>query len=402
MSSISPFFFHCPTRIHFGSGVAEKLPTVIRELDVSNVLVIGDPGLQSMVEKEAVKPLSDAGLKVSVFTEVGTNPTDVCVNNAVALAREQGCQAVVGLGGGSALDTAKAVALLVTQPGELHEYLGLDLAPEKGVPCVVLPTTAGTGSEVTLWSIITDTRGSSPVKDGLGGANCYPTVALVDPALTLSLPPGLTACTGMDALTHAMEAYVSTLATPFSDMLALEAIELVASNIVGATRDGSDLAAREAMMLGSMMAGMAFSNADVAAVHVLGEALGGYFGLHHGHVMAVLLPHVMRVNLPGSLQRTAEMAVALGAVSPEAALADPGEAAEKAISRIVGLLRDLRIPSLGQLDVDPELFPHIAKAAAANPFLASNPVPLSSEDFLKILKDAHADTLGVTMHEHGE
>lgn len=402
MSQFKPFFFHCPTSIRFGSGSARELPGIITDLGVSNVLVVGDPGLKTMVDEVVVQPLLQAGQNVSVFTDLGTNPTDVSVKAAISLARDKGCEAVVGIGGGSALDTAKAVALVATQSGELHDYFGLDMAPEKGLPCIVLPTTAGTGSEVTLWSVITDTRGDTPVKDGIGGANCYPTVAIVDPELTLSLPAGLTACTGMDALTHAMEAYVSTPATPFSDMLALEAIRMVAANIVCATRQGENLAAREAMMLGSMMAGMAFSNADVAAVHILGEALGGYYGLHHGHVMAVLLPLVMRLNLPATVRRTADMAVALGACSHEAAQSAPDFAAEAAITKVVGLLRELKIPSLGKLGVDPDKFLEVAKIAAENPFLDSNPVPLTYEDFLKILKDAYADTLDIDTHENGE
>jgi alcohol dehydrogenase class IV len=396
------FLFSCPTRVRFGAGVSGELAEVMEELGAEDILVVGDPGLKDMVEAVAVRPLAAAGLRVTVFTEVEANPTDACVSAAMDLARANGCRAVVGLGGGSALDTAKAVALLATQKGELHDYFGLDLAPDKGLPCVVLPTTSGTGSEVTLWSVITDTRGDAPRKDGIGGANCYAAVALVDPELTLSLPPGLTACTGMDALTHAMEAYVSTPATPFSDLLALEAMRLVSANIVRATRQGGDLAAREAMMLGSMMAGMAFSNADVAAVHILGEALGGYFGLHHGHVMALLLPLVMRANLPAATKRTADMAVALGACSASQAAEDPAGAAEAAVAKVVELLRDLGIPPLGRLGVDSARYPEIARAAAENPFLDSNPVALTAEDFLQILKDADADTLGIAAPENGD
>lgn len=401
-ASISRFFFSCPTRVRFGAGVAQELAGRMTVLGVSDILVVGDPGLRTMVDEVVTRPLARAGLKVSVYTEVGSNPTDTCVIGAVSQARADGCQAVVGLGGGSALDTAKAVALLVTQDGELHDYFGLDLAPKQGLPCVVLPTTSGTGSEVTLWSVITDTRGPEPIKNGIGGANCYPTLALVDPELTLSLPPGLTACTGMDALTHAMEAYVSTVSTPFSDTLALEAMRLVSANIVQATRQGDDLAAREAMMLGSMMAGMAFSNADVAAVHVLGEALGGYFGLHHGHVMALLLPLVMRANLPVATWRTADMAAAMGACSADMAENNPVAAAETAIAMVIGLLRDLDIPSLGRLGVDSAKFSEIARIAADNPFLDSNPVALTHDDFLKILKDAEADILGIDASETGD
>jgi len=394
-SSFGSFFFSCPTRVRFGAGVAGELADIVTDLGVSNILVVGDPGLKAMIGEVVVRPLAREGLKVSVFMDVEANPTDVCVSAAMAQAGADGCEAVVGLGGGSALDTAKAVALLATQPGELHAYFGLDLAPAKGLPCVVLPTTAGTGSEVTLWSVITDTRGPAPVKDGIGGANCYPTVALVDPELTLGLPPGLTACTGMDALAHAMEAYISTVATPLSDMLALEAMRLVSANIVRAASRGDDLAAREAMMLGSMMAGMAFSNADVAAVHILGEALGGYFGLHHGHVMALLLPLVMRANLPATTRRTADMAAAMSACSADVAENDPAAAAEAAIAMVVGLLRDLAIPPLGRLGVDSARYPEIARTAADNPFLDSNPVALTCDVFLQILKDADADVLGI-------
>jgi alcohol dehydrogenase len=241
---------------------------------------------------------------------------------------------------------------------------------------VVIPTTAGSGSEATCWAVITD--GLSHNKLAIGDRNLAPAVALVDPTLTLSLPASLTAATGMDVLTHSIEAYLCALSSPVNDLLALEAIRLVAANLRQVVTKGDDLNARQAMMLASTLGGIAINNADVAGVHCLSEVMGSLYDAPHGLLNAILLPYFMIFWQAGCAERFAHIAEAFGAVSKP----------EEAVSQVIALNRWLKFPSLTEVGVKPKDLQQLAVLAAANVSNSSNPVPMTASDYLRILEQA--------------
>jgi alcohol dehydrogenase len=303
--------FQLPTKIEMGSGVSNRLLERVQELGGARVFVVTDPGVRGagLVER-LIAPLEAAGIATDVWDIISPNPRDYECNNAAeqAIAFETGV--VVAIGGGSPMDAAKAVAALITNGGLVQVREAPRELRENPAPLIAIPTTAGTGSEVTFYAVITDTE--RKFKMSLLDTRLAPRIALVDPDLTHSLPPSVTAATGMDALTHAIEAYTCRLANPVSDALALRAIGLIARNLRRAVGDGANAEAREGMMTASLIAGMAFGNADVAAVHCLAEAIGGLYDTPHGVANSVFLPFVFARNAEASPERHAEVAEALG------------------------------------------------------------------------------------------
>lgn len=376
--------FWNPTRIVYGPGVLSQLGDLIRQdFDTDRILLITDPGIaQAGIEARARRLIPEA----QVFAEVEPNPRFETVNRAGELARRCGAELVVGLGGGSALDAAKAVALLATNPGGIEDYEGRARYRVAPLPVLAVPTTCGTGSEVTWVAVITHTE--RRFKMSIKGPAMFPALALVDPDLLITLPPKLVASTGMDALVHAVEAYSVKPATFVTDAFALQAVRLCFAYLERAFRDISgDTEAREGMMKASVLAGLAFGNSDVGGVHCLSESLGALFDTPHGVANAVFLPFMMRYNLTAAAQRYAELAEAIGLAGD-----DPEPQARHLIQRVRALSRAVRIPPFSELAVPEDRFPEIAEKSAANNSNPSNAREATAEDYLDILKSALRDT----------
>jgi alcohol dehydrogenase len=350
---------HLPPDIQVGGGVSERVGELAAGNGLTRVLVVTDPVmLDSGVAGAISERLESAGIATATFSDITGEPTTDFVDAGVAALRAHEADGVVAVGGGSPLDTAKAISVMATNPGPLPEYLGYHRIPAPGVPLIAVPTTAGTGSEVTRVTVITDT--SRDVKMMILSNHLLPRVALADYKLTLTCPPGLTANVGVDSLTHAIESYVSAKANPVTDMLALRAAALIGQNLRRAQADGGDEEAREALMLGAMLAGAAFSNASVALVHGMSRPIGAHFHVPHGLSNAVLLPTITRWSVDGSRARYAEVARSMG-LADEHALVDELDA----------LNADLGVPRLGELEgVKREHFDRV-KADMAEAALAS-------------------------------
>ncbi len=371
-----------PTRWNFGPRVSTQVGLEGRRLiqgTKAKALVMTDPGVQEAgLLNGVLNSLAEAGLKYSIFADVEPNPRDTTVHAAAERFHDENAGLMVAVGGGSVIDTAKGAAIVVTHGGPITAYTGWEKVPGPITPLVAIPTTAGTGSEVTFWAVITDS--ATHTKLAIGDPHLAPTVALVDPLLTRRLPPDLTLATGLDALTHAIEAYTCRLANPISDALALQAIRLIAPNLPQAVANGEDLTSREGMLLAASLAGIAFNNADVAAVHCLSEALGSLYDAPHGLLNAILLAYVMVYQRPTCEERYADVAQALGA-EPRA---------EAAIGRVIEVTRAFQLPGLADLGVRSEDLPRIAKMAAANVSNPSNLRPMTQADYLQILEQALA------------
>jgi alcohol dehydrogenase len=385
-----PFGFFTPTRIEYGCGKVDTLYEETKGFNTKRPLIVSDQGIiDSGILQPVEKQLSDNSLSFDVYSDVASNPTDVNVENGARLATEKGSDLIIAVGGGSVMDAAKAIGMLAVNGGNVHDYYGYDKMHTPGLPLITIPTTSGTGSEVTIWAVITDTRQDIHIKDSIGSALICPSVALVDPCMTVSMPPQLTAYTGMDALSHAIEGYWALAANPISDVLALDAIRLIVNNLPQAVFNGDNLEARDNMMLGSMLAGIAFSNSDTAAVHSLGEAIGGMYDLHHGHMMGILLPHVMDFNLMACPDRFVEIARAMNIKSGAMSKI---EIAWKTIEMVITLLMLLKVPPLKDLAVEEASFNHLAEIAMKNLGTVDNPRKMSKEGFKEILTNAYQNT----------
>ncbi len=377
--------FNLPTRVRFGFGASAELGGAVTGLGAERVLVVTDPGVRAAGSLDgALASLGAAGVAAEVYDGISGNPRDHECLAAVEAGRAFGAQAVIGVGGGSPMDAAKTAAALLSNGGTPRDWEYPAQLRVDPLPIVAVPTTSGTGSEVTFYAVVTDT--ARAFKMSLFDTRIAPRVALVDPALTMTMPASVTASTGMDALTHAVEAFTGKLAHPITDALAKEAIGLIARWLPTAVRDGSNRDAREGMMLASLLAGMAFGNTDVAAVHCLAEAIGGRYDTPHGVANSVFLPHVFAWNAEAFAGRHAEVASALG-LDVRGMPAD--EAARMAVERIAALTREVGIPRFRELrGADPADFPALAEAAKRNVSDPSNCRPLEVEDYLLLLNDA--------------
>jgi len=380
------FSFTGAKKIVFGRGALQKLPEYIREFTASRPLIVMDKQLAATELKEQVAQLLQRnGLEGRIFDQVDPEPKLALADAGAKLAAKAKCDLVVGIGGGSAMDVAKAVAIVAGNKGKAVDYLGLNRVPGPGLPKIMIPTTAGTGSEVTFTSVFV--RPELKKKEGMNSPFLYPELALLDPLLTVSLPPGPTATTGIDALCHAIESYTSINASPMSELISLEAVTLIAANLRTAVHDGTNIAAREQMLLGSLYAGLGLANAGVTAVHSLSYPLGGKYGVPHGLANTLLLPHVMAYNLPGSLEKFADIAAAMGEMVENVSLR---EAAYLAVEAVNALIEDCGVQtSLEDLGIEAEAFGELAEIAltVARP-LANNPRPVTKEDAVAIYEDA--------------
>ncbi len=376
------FDFETVPRIISEDYGCERLGVLVRELGVSRALFVTDKALlASGVLAHALASLVSAGIHVTVFSDVVADPPESCIEAAVLLARTSQVNGVIGCGGGSSLDTAKLVALLTANGGSLAASYGVDKVVGPRLPLVQLPTTAGTGSEVTPIAIVTTPAGA---KQGIVSRLLYADLAILDATLTLALPPRLTAMTGIDAMVHAIEAYTSRHKKNIvSDMLAVRALELLSHNLHRVLTDGSDLAARRAMLEGAMLAGMAFANAPVAAVHALAYPLGGRFQVPHGLSNALVLLPVLEFNLPVADTLYAELLPSLPPAGTASAVPPTGRAFVDAMTTLLadtGLERTLRDVGVEKADL-----PLLAKdAMAIERLLVNNPRDVRYEDALAI------------------
>jgi alcohol dehydrogenase class IV len=379
-SGEKPFEFRVPSTIHVGVGCYERVAAEAARVGGGAVLVITDANVRATpLASKVIEQLSSAGLLRGVFNDIPGEPTTTEVQKGVAALKGAKANTVVAIGGGSVIDTGKAVAVMATNEGAIVDYKGANKVRKPKLPLVVVNTTAGTGSEVTRFAIITDPV--TNVKLLIADPHLIPEVAIDDPLLTLTCPPAVTASTGVDALTHAIESYVSMRATALSDVLALSAIRKVGQSLRAAFRNGEDLNPRTLMHVASLEAGMSFSNASVALVHGMARPIGAYFHKAHGISNAVLLPHVMEWSLPGAPGRFAEVARALGA---DTVGMSEARAAERAVVEVRALCSDLKIPGLTGLGIDADklmaVAPTMAQDALDSGSPANNPrVPTVAE-----------------------
>ncbi len=369
-----------PRLMAIGGGALADLPDLLARLGLARPLVVSDPYIAGCgILDRATSLLDEAGIPWSVFSDTVPDPTTEVIETGVARLQAGDFDCLVAIGGGSSIDTAKGMSVLYANGGHLRDYKVPNEIPRSGPPIVAIPTTAGTGSEVTRFTVVTDTE--TDEKMLIAGLACCPSAAIVDFELTLSMPLRLTADTGIDSLTHAIEAYVSRRASPFTDGLAKVAMGLIARNIRTACAEPQNRAAREAMMLGATKAGMAFSNASVALVHGMSRPIGAFFHVPHGLSNAMLLPEITAFSAPAALERYADCARAMG-------VAEEGEGSQAAVARLLDELRrlnaDLQVPSPRDYGIDraryDELLPVMTSQALASGSPANNPrVPTSDE-----------------------
>jgi alcohol dehydrogenase class IV len=380
-----PFnFLPVPTDIHFGCGVVRKLPELLRSLGAARPMIVADPGVRALIDRVSAI-LAAAGIEAVVWDRVRPDSGSTLIEEGRAELAANRCDAVIGLGGGSSLDTAKAIAAMATNPGSPLEYTGLHKVKNRPLPVVTIPTTAGTGSEVTLWSVFTDDVTGAKV--AIGSVLLYPAVALCDPELTLGLPAGLTAATGMDALAHAIECYTNNACQPISAALALRAIEFIGRHLRSAVLNGGNVEARSAMMLASTMAGIAMNSTRLGLAHALAMPLGSWeLHIPHGVILAVTLPYVMEFNYRAEPERFVEVACALG--EPVEGLPRM-EAAARAVTAARSLAVDVGIPaSLRDYGLREEHVQRVAAEAVKSGNVAVNPRRAGTEDLLGILRQA--------------
>ena len=349
-----------PTNIRFGVDSVNDLGIMVKQLGGSKAFLVVDPGLQKAGLTERITgPLTRAAIPFTIYDQVEPEPSLQLADQGAKFAQKAGADCVVGVGGGSALDIAKAVSILLTNGGKAADYIGLGKIKKPGVPKIMVPTTAGTGAEVTFTAVFINEETKS--KAGMNGEPLYPDGALLDPALTVSLPPEVTAATGIDAFTHALEAYVSNQAHHISDMYAMEALDLISRNLGPAYANGNNLAARSAMLMGSLLGGKALAMAGVGLVHAMAYPLGGMFHTPHGLANAILLPYVVEYNLIGSPEKYATVAQIMGYDTEGLA---PREAATLTVEAIHQLNADVGIPaSLKALEIPADDIPQMARIA---------------------------------------
>ncbi|EJL46468.1 alcohol dehydrogenase [Brevibacillus agri] len=376
--------FAAANKLVTGRDSLALLPEEVARLKVARPMIVTDKILIQagvVAQVEALLPM-EAG----VFSDVNPEPEIEIVDLCVQMIREGGYDGLIAVGGGSAIDIAKAASVMATNEGSIEQYFGTNLVKKPGLPLIAIPTTAGTGSEVTNISILSDTK--EQVKKGIVSPYLLPDVAIVSPVMTLTCPPSVTAASGVDALVHAVEAYISKFASPVTDALAIGAMKLIAVHLPKAYACPDNIESREAMITASLMAGLAFGNAGVGAVHALAYPLGGRFHMAHGVSNSLLLPYVMRANKIACLEKLGEIAQALG---ENVAGLNLDEAAEKAIEAMTRLCRYVEIPqSLREFNIPESAIAEMAEEAMKQTrLLKNNPRALRKKDIEDIYRAAY-------------
>jgi alcohol dehydrogenase class IV len=379
-----------PRLMSVGGGALAELPVLMARLGLKHPLVVTDPYIARCgILDRATGLLDEAQIPFTVFSDTVSDPTTDVIETGVAILRDGDFDSLVAIGGGSSIDTAKGMSVLFANGGSMRDWKVPAEIPQLGPPLIAIPTTAGTGSEVTRFTVVTDTE--TDEKMLIAGLACCPAAAIVDYELTLSMPYRLTADTGIDSLTHAIEAYVSRRASPFTDGLAKNAMGLIARQIRSACAEPDNRSAREAMMLGATTAGMAFSNASVALVHGMSRPIGAFFHVPHGLSNAMLLPEITAFSAPAALERYADCARAMG-------VAEEGEGSQAAVARLIDELRrlneDLKVPSPQAYGIErgryDELLPLMASQALASGSPANNPRIPTADEIIDLYRRVYA------------
>jgi len=388
-------FTMATSSIKYGPGVTREVGYDMKKLGSSRVMVVTDPNLSdSEPVTVSLQALREVNIETVLFDRARVEPTDTSFKEVIKFASSGNFDGFIGIGGGSSMDTAKIANLFSTYPAELLTYVNAPIGKGQPVPgplkpMIAIPTTAGTGSEVTIWAVITNTKDN--YKMAPGGWKLLPKVALVDPMMTVSMPPLLTAATGMDALSHAVEAYCNVAAMPQTDALAMAAIRLIAKHLGPAAANGSNIEAREGMAMASLEAGMAFSSAGCGGIHALGHQLSSQCGMPHGMAMAIMMPPLMKFNLIACVDRLADIAAAMG---EKIEGLSKREAAEKTSLAVRQLSKSIGLPTtLTEYGADSKLIPSLAKWALKDGDLPGNPRVPTLEQIEELYKEAFTGSL---------
>lgn len=367
-----------------GAGSVNQLGKEVSRFG-KKALIVCDRGIAEAGLVEGIKKiLEDSKIQSGVFDKVEPEPRIELVHQCGEAVRSRNYEVLVGLGGGSSLDVVKGAAVVITNGGKIEDYVGIGRVPKRGIPTILVPTTSGTGSEATRYAIFT----VGNMKQGVIDPNLYANVAIVDPELTLSMPPRITAATGMDALCHGIETYTSLAATPISDLIAKECITLVSRSLRHAVFNGKDVEARSDMCLGSFYGGLCLTNASVTAVHALSFPLGADYHIAHGEANAVMLPYVMRFNCLANMKRFAEIAGLMGEKVESLSFR---QAAERSADAVETLMKDIRVPhQLRDLKIPREAIPSMAeRALTVQRLLGNNPRAIALRDIIEIYEQAY-------------
>ena len=377
--------YYFPPVVIMEPGAIELIAPEIKRMNVKKALVVTDKVLvEAGIVQDVLNVLDGAKVPYALFTDVKPNPTVTNVNAGLQALQDNECDFVVSIGGGSPQDTAKGIAILATNPGDLRDYEGVGKTANKSLPIVAINTTAGTASEATINYVITDE--ARKLKMVIVDPNCLATVAVNDPVLMIKMPKALTAATGMDALTHAIEGYTTAGASRFTDLFNLEAIKAISGSLRQAVEDGDDLDARDAMAYGQFVTGMGFSNGGLGIVHSMAHQLGGFYDLPHGVCNAILLPYVVAFNADAVGDRLKEVAQAMGV---DTSRREPKEISIMAIDAIKKLSKDVGIPAgLKEIGVKEADFSELADLALADICTGGNPKCPTKEDVIAIYKAA--------------
>ena len=379
-------YYFLPTRNVFGEGAVQEAGDLVKSLGAKKCLIVTDRYLGQIGMADRVQGiLKKAGIEACIFAGAEPNPTDKNVEAGARFYQENECNSIISLGGGSSHDCAKGIGLVAANGGQIADFEGVDKSSKPMIPLMAINTTAGTASEITRFCIITDT--SRKVKMAIVDWRVTPQIAINDPELMKGMPPSLTASTGMDALTHAIEAYVSTDANPLTDAAAIMAIKMIAHYLPKAVANGNYMKARDKMAYAQYLAGIAFNNASLGYVHAMAHQLGGFYNLPHGVCNAILLPYVESYNLIGNMNRFRDVAQAMGVQVEGISVTC---AAEKAIEAIKKLSRQLEIPTdLKQLGVREEDFGIMADNAKKDVCQLTNPRTATREQVIEIYRQAY-------------
>ena len=378
------FNFWVKSNITFGRGAVEKLPEIINRYGLKNIMVVYDSGVKAAgIAERVMEQVEKAGVKAVVFDGVIPNPTNEVVEEAATIAEEAKVDGFVAAGGGSSIDLAKAINVLMTNPGTIGEYGGMGMVKNTCLPLIAIPTTAGTSSEITNVSALIDTE--KVIKYVVIDNNIVASDVIADPDFTRTVPTGVTAATGMDAITHAVESYISNMATPLTEYNSLKGLEILHENLPKVVKDGSDMDAREQMMLGCIITGFGFSNANLGLVHGIAHTLSAHFGLAHGMANATVLPYVMEYNADSCPEKMVDLAKAIN-------LPITGNLDEDKLLLAKDLKRlttELGIKTLSEQGIKKEDFDMLAEDVLKEPVLGFNPRQnITKEDVLAILEKA--------------
>lgn len=370
-----------PRHTLIGRDGITKIPYFLGRLNAERVLVVTDKGLMKTgTAGKVTAVLDDASINYVVYDGVQPNPTVRIVNEALQFFQQNQCGAIIAIGGGSPIDVAKAVSILSANGGKIQDYNGYNKSKKHGAPIIAVNTTAGTGSECTRAYVVTDEEAKSKML--MVDTNCLAHIALNDPMLMVGMPPSLTAATGIDALTHAIEAYICNTHTPFTDALAMESIRLVSASLREAVRDGSNMDARTDMCWAEYMAGLSFSNAGLGLVHGIAHQLGGYYNIPHGLANAIMLPRVLEYNRPYCMGRLADVAQAMGEKVDHMTV---DQASKQAIEAVRRLIEDVKIPPLCETKFDMKDIDVLADHALQDTATQTNVVRPTREDVKTII-----------------